>query len=184
MKTKFGRTQLIMPQSENSSEKRELAGLAPCSSPTRNLVKTTRCGACFVFSRMVTWPPPVRNVARLSELRLRMPESESQATGHFQPAAPCQPIFGYETLLGTSQWAFPSQEAVYKLEFVCWSLFPPEGRSTRVRLPMNVIGRMILLAGLVITSSAYALESKLSYAHIFGGSIALILVIFVLFADD
>lgn len=27
------------------------------------------------------------NVARLSESRLRMPDSESQATGHFQPAS-------------------------------------------------------------------------------------------------
>ncbi len=36
---------------------------------------------------VIAMPPPVWNVARLSDLRLRMPDSESQATGHFQPAA-------------------------------------------------------------------------------------------------
>ena len=92
------------------------------------------------------------------------------------------PYFGYKTPLGTSPWASPVREAIWKLNLFVGLCI--HRKKYACLTAMNVFGRLILLAGLVITSTVYALESKLSYAQLFGGSIALILIVFVLFSND
>ena len=82
----------------------------------------------------------------------------------------------------TSPWASPVPATTCKLNFFVGLCIHRKKHTSLAA--MNVIGRLILLAGLVMTSTAYALESKLTYPQLLGGSIALILIVFVLFSDD
>ena len=74
------------------------------------------------------------------------------------------------------------QEAIGKLNYIVGLCF--HRKKYTCLAAMNVVGRLILLVGLVITSTAFALEFKLTYAQLFGGSIALIVIIFFLFSND
>ncbi len=49
---------------------------------------------------------------------------------------------------------------------------------------INLVGRLIILAGLLMTLTAHALKSNLTGPQFLGGSIVLTVIIFLLFLND